>query len=102
LPFGHIDDKKGNSYTIKLFFGSPLSSGFFPPDTIYGTGATGSKPVGHMYETFIAFTKMEQPLPSLLFVVKSHKRFTRFKGSGAVPYQRSPFKKATRTLHTVT
>lgn len=36
------------------------------------------------------------PLPSLLFVVKSHKRFPRFKVSGAVPYIRGPFIKATR------
>lgn len=42
---------------------------------------------------FLALTRMEQPLPSLLFVVKSHKRFTRYKGSGAVPYQRSPFER---------
>jgi len=45
---------------------------------------------------------MEQPLPSLLFVVKSHKRFTRYQESGAVPYQRSPSLMATRSLHTVT
>jgi hypothetical protein len=41
---------------------------------------------------------MEQPLPSLLFVVESHKRFTRYKVSGAAPYIRGPFMKATGSL----
>ena len=36
------------------------------------------------------------PLPSLLFVVESHKRFTRCKVSGAVSYIRGPYMKATR------
>jgi hypothetical protein len=39
---------------------------------------------------------MEQPLPSLLFVVESHKRFTRCKVSGAVPYIPRSFEKGHR------
>ena len=61
--------------------------------------STESKPAVRNYMIVI---QAEQPLPSLLFVVKRHKRFTRYKGSGAVPYQRSPYEKATRSLHTVT
>ena len=46
--------------------------------------------------------QMKQPLPSLLFVVKSHKRFTRFKVSGAVPYIPRSFEKGHRKSYTVT
>jgi len=100
----------------RFFSGSPFSPVFLIPAAVCGSGVAGlipwrewaprmarrspgSKPAVRNYMFVI---QEEQPLPSLLFVVKSHKRFTRYKGSGAVPYQRSPYEKATRTLHTVT
>jgi hypothetical protein len=82
-----------------------------PHGWLVGARATPSRgePLGFIfgYKRIVRYlngkylSKMEQPLPSLLFVVKSHKRFIRYKGSGAVPYQRSPSEKATRSLHTV-
>jgi hypothetical protein len=48
----------------------------------------------------LAVTKIEQPLPGLLFVVKSHEKFIRSKASNTIPYQPSPFEDS-KSSHTV-